>query len=115
MAQQHEGAHHEVCIDWPDLLNEHGDPMLWFGAWLVGNEGVEGSWFYSGRGASRTRHPIPASATGMRLRRWPNEGLAPEYADVIPVPNGEVDASDVLFEREQPFSLLPNHAAEYAQ
>lgn len=100
----------ELAIDWPDVANEHGDPMLWFGAWLVGNEGVEGEWFHSGRGAACTAHTVPPEATGARLRRWPNEGLAPEYADLIPTPSGQVDAADVLFEREQPFSLLPEHA-----
>ena len=98
--------HREVAIEWPDLNNEHGDPMLWFGAWLVGDEGVEGSWFHSGRGGTRTVHPIPDHATGIRLRRWPNEGLAPEYADLVPVPTGTIGAADMLFEREQPFSLL---------
>lgn len=97
----------EVAIDWPDLANEDGAPMLWFGAWLVGNEGVEGDWFHSGRGAAQTAHPVPSEATGIRLRRWPNEGLAPEYADLIPVPADSVSAADMLFEREQPFSLLP--------
>ncbi len=100
----------DLEIDWPELSNEHGDPILWFGAWLVGDEGVEGDWFHSGRGAARTTHAVPSDATGVRLRRWPNEGLAPEYADLIPTPAGSVDASDVLFEREQPFSLLPAEA-----
>jgi hypothetical protein len=107
--------HHEVCIEWPALENEDGAPMLWFGAWLVGHEGVEGSWFHSGRGEARTRHPIPSDVTGIRLRRWPNEGLAPEYADVMPVPEGWISAADVLFEREQPFSLLAKYEAEHAQ
>ena len=99
----------DLEIDWPDLSNEHGAPMLWFGAWLVGDQGVEGDWFHSGRGGARTEHAVPPEATGVRLRRWPNEGLAPEYADLIPVPAGQVDTADVLFEREQPFSLLPEH------
>lgn len=103
--------HREVAVEWPDLSNEDDEPMLWFGAWLVGNEGVEGSWFHSGRGAARTVHPIPEDATGIRLRRWPNEGLAPEYADLIPPPAGTVSAADMLFEREQPFSLLPSNSS----
>ena len=74
----------DLEIDWPELSNEHGDPILWFGAWLVGDEGVEGDWFHSGRGAARTTHAVPSDATGVRLRRWPNEGLAPEYADPDP-------------------------------
>ncbi|MDA0352856.1 MAG: hypothetical protein O3A10_11675 [Chloroflexi bacterium] len=99
----------DVAIDWPDLLNEGDQPMLWFGAWLVGDAGVEGDWFHSGRGAASTAHRVPSGATGIRLRRWPNEGLAPEYADLIPVPAGPVDAAEASFEREQPFSLLPAH------
>ena len=42
----------------------------------------------------------------MRLRKWPNEGLAPEYADVIPIPERTLAAESAIFEREQPFSLL---------
>ena len=99
-----------LAIEWPEAVNEHGDPMLWFGAWLVGDEGVEGEWFHSGRGTAQTSHTVPAAATGVRLRRWPNEGLAPEYADLVPVPSDPVRAADVLFEREQPFSLLPADA-----
>ena len=47
----------------------------------------------------------------MRVRRWPNEGLAAEYADLIPVPAGPVEAADAPFEREQPFSLLAAEAS----
>ena len=39
----------ELAIDWPDVVNEDGTPMRWFGAWLVGDEGAEGAWFHSGR------------------------------------------------------------------
>ena len=102
----------EIAIDWPDTSNEAGSPMLWFGAWLVGSDGVEGDWFHSGRGVADTLHVIPEEATGIRLRRWPNEGLAPEYADLIPVPADAVNAASVAFEREQPFSLLPTPANE---
>lgn len=97
----------EVTVSWPDLRNEDGAPMLWFGAWLVGDRGDEGTWFHSGRGGGRTAHAVPPEATGVRLRRWPNEGLAPEYADIIPVPDGVLDPADSSFEREQPFSRLP--------
>lgn len=100
----------ELTVDWPDLVNEDGAPMLWFGAWLVGDRGDEGVWFHSGRGGAHTAHDVPAEATGVRLRRWPNEGLAPEYTDIIPVPEGALDAADASFEREQPFSRLAAHA-----
>jgi hypothetical protein len=101
---------HEITVHWPDAPNEGGAPMLWLGAWLVGDQGVEGDWFHSGRGGAETAHPVPSEATGVRLRRWPNEGLAPEYADLIPAPTDPIEAADQLFEREQPFSLLPAHA-----
>lgn len=100
----------ELTIDWPDMANEEGTPMLWFGAWLVGDAGGEGGWFHSGRGGACTSHEVPPEATGVRLRRWPNEGLAPEYADVIPVPSARLDAASISFEREQPFSLLAARA-----
>ena len=75
----------QLTVEWPSISNEHGDAMLWLGAWLIGDKGAEGEWFHSGRGGAQTRHDVPAEATGIRLRRWPNEGLAPEYADLIPI------------------------------
>jgi hypothetical protein len=95
-----------ITVAWPETLNEKGKPMLWLGAWLVGSEGVEGDWFHSGRGGGQTSHEIPAEATGVRLRKWPAEGLAPEYADMTPIESSRIDASTLPFERPQPFSLL---------
>jgi hypothetical protein len=96
----------EIRVHWPDLENEHGGRMLWFGAWLVGRAGDEGGWFYSGRGGEVTGHEIPTEASGARLRRWPSEGLDPEYVDV-PV-SGDADVDPLLFDfdRAQPHSRL---------
>ena len=95
-----------ITVIWPPALNEDDSPMLWLGTWLVGTEGMEGDWCHSGRGEAETEHQVPESVTGMRLRKWPNEGLAPEYADVIPIPERTLAAESAIFEREQPFSLL---------
>lgn len=96
----------KLSITWPEITNERSVPMLWLGAWLLGPDGEEGDWFHSGRGAAVTEHEVPFGVTGVRIRRWPNEGLAPEYADVIPVPQSELAAESVLFDRRQPFSAL---------
>ncbi len=96
----------ELIVHWPDTLNEKGAAMLWLGAWLVGAEGVEGDWFHSDRGAGVTNHEIPSDATGIRVRRWPAEGLSPEYVDITPIESLTIDAAALPFEREQPFSLL---------
>jgi hypothetical protein len=97
----------EITVNWPAERNEHGRPMLWFGSWLVGADGGEGSWFYSGRGGARERYPVPANATGVRIRRWPNEGFEPEYADVFdPAPTAEIRAGDLDFDTRQQFSFL---------
>lgn len=63
----------------PALANEQHEPMRLLASWLVG--GGEGANFYSGTGGAATAHPVPAGARGYRLRRWPSEGLAPEYLD----------------------------------
>lgn len=96
----------EIRIDWPDLENEHGGRMLWFGAWLVSREGDEGGWFYSGRGGEVTRHEVPSNATGLRLRRWPSEGLDPEYVDLALNGDAEVDPLMLDFDCAQPHSRL---------
>jgi hypothetical protein len=97
----------DVEIAWPALPNEHGGRMLWFGSWLVGNDGSEAEWFYSGRGGERERYPVPSQATGLRIRRWPNEGFDAEYADVLDVrQRPEVKPAELDFDRRQPFSLL---------
>lgn len=102
-----------LTIVWPRLPNEDGDPTLWHGAWLVGHDGVEADGFYEGRGGKRIDYPVPTAATGIRIRRWPNEGLAPEYVDVIPVPAGkELPADSLDFDTRQPFSTLEVRLAQ---
>jgi hypothetical protein len=69
-------------VHWVAGLNEQGRPMLWFGSWLEGPEGHEGGWFFSGAGGTVTEHRPPHGATGVRIRRWPSDGLDPEYVDL---------------------------------
>jgi hypothetical protein len=98
----------ELVIAWPVEVNEHGGRMLWAASWLVGGVGEEGEAIYSGRGGKRGRYPMPAVATGVRIRRWPNEGLEPEYVDVLDLTLVEDLRPEQLdFERPQPFSRLP--------
>jgi hypothetical protein len=100
-----------ISIHWPDELNEHGRRMLWFGSWLIGEGDNEGGWFYSGRGGERARYEAPAAATGLRIRRWPNEGFEPEYADVLSLDGvAELAADALAFDRRQLHSHL---GAEY--
>ncbi len=82
--------------------------MRWFGSWLVGGGGNEGSWFYSGTGGAAASYDVPAEATGVRIRRWPSDGLDAEYVDIVNVPVGERISVDALdYDVRQPFSLLP--------
>ena len=103
----------ELVITWPVEANEHGGRMLWAASWLVGGVGEEGEAIYSGRGGERGRYPVPAVATGVRIRRWPNEGLEPEYVDVLHLSGDELRPERLDFERPQPFSRL--EAGEVAQ
>jgi hypothetical protein len=96
----------EFSIVWPTEQNEHGSQMLWAGAWLVGHGGEEGAAIYSGRGGEAGRYPVPTTATGVRIRRWPNEGLEPEYADVLDLNGDELRPERLDFDRPQPFSRL---------
>lgn len=97
----------EVVVAWPAARNEHGRPMLWFGSWLVGNAGCEGNWFYSGRGGERTAMQPPPEATGIRVRRWPNEGLDAEYADILSLAGvREIAAATLDFDAQQAYSVL---------
>jgi hypothetical protein len=96
-----------VEIDWTVLPNEHGNRMLWFGAWLVGDQGEEGAWFYSGRGGERSRLVPPPGATGIRIQRWVNDGLDPEYVDLTLDATGTIHAGDLNFDEVQRFSRLP--------
>ena len=94
-----------ITVRWPAELNEHGAPLLWFGSWLTGNSGFEGSWFYSGRGGEHAEYPVPPEATGMRIRRWPNEGLDAEYSDVLTLDRlAELAPATLDFDAPQPFS-----------
>ena len=97
-----------ITVSLPDALNEHGRPMLWFASWLSGHEGAEGQWFYSGRGGESASFPVPDGATGLRIRRWPNEGLDAEYADIVALAEvREVSAEALDFDAPQQFSRLP--------
>jgi len=97
----------ELVVSLPAEVNEHGDQMLWYGSWLVSDDGTEGEGFYSGRGGLAGRFPVPPAAVGVRVRRWPNEGLEPEYADLIGLASSrKVGAGDLDFDITQPFSRL---------
>ncbi|MGI8926327.1 MAG: hypothetical protein ACR2HN_06735 [Tepidiformaceae bacterium] len=96
-----------ITIDWPRQANEHGRPMLWFGSWLVGANGDEAGWFYSGRGGERAAYPVPGEATGIRIRRWPNEGFDAEYADVLALAEAaDLSPAALDFDTRQRYSLL---------
>jgi hypothetical protein len=95
-----------IRITWPVEQSEHGRPMLWFGSWLTGNAGEEAGWFYSGRGGESGCYTVPDGATGIRIRRWPNEGFDAEYADVLAITEPEVSPERLEFDRRQEHSLL---------
>ncbi len=98
----------ELTVAWPSTENEHGEPMLWFGSWLVGDAGGEGGWFYSGRGGTRARYSAPNGVTGVRIRRWPNEGFDAEYVDLLDLNGGaEIHPAELDFDVRQRYSLLP--------
>ena len=93
-------------VVWDGRVSDFGEPMAWFGAWLVGDGSVEGAWFYSGRGAAETSHAPPADAVGVRLRFWPSEGLDPEYLD-LPLPEGGlIETGQLDYDRPGPHSRL---------
>ena len=95
-----------MTVHWPREVNEHGQPMLWFGSWLVGDGGAEAGWFYSGRGDERGVYNIPQAVSGVRIRRWPNEGFEPEYADVLAVDVREIQPASLNFDIRQRYSML---------
>lgn len=98
---------YDLAILWPAAMNEHGERMLWAGSWLVGSAGAEGDGIYSGRGGERRRYHVPPAATGVRIRRWPNEGLEPEYVDVLDLAGvAELRPERLDFDARQPFSRL---------
>jgi len=97
-----------ITVTWPAALNEHGHGLLWFGSWLTGDTGAEGAWFYSGRGGERASYPVPPEATGLRIRRWPNEGLDAEFSDVLALPDStDVIAGTLDFDSPQRFNRMP--------
>ena len=67
-----------LYLDLPRLTNEQQEPLRLLASWLLPEH--EGAVFYAGTGGA-VMTPVPAAATGFRLRRWPSEGLAPEYLD----------------------------------
>ena len=98
----------EIRVRWPEIENENGRPMLWFGSWLVSGDGSEGGWFHSGRGGAQGSYAVPPVAIGMRIRCWPNDGLEAEYADILSLESvQDLVATDLDFDRRQPFSRLP--------
>ena len=97
-----------IRIRWPEVPNEQGRPMLWFGSWLTGGHGEEAEWFHSSRGGAAGTYDVPPHATGLRIRRWPNDGLEPEYADLLDLRAlTDLVATDLDFDTRQRFSLLP--------
>lgn len=97
-----------ITVHWPNIPNEHGDRMLWHGSWLVGNEGGEGPQFYSGRGGDVDTYQAPSQATGVRLRRWPNEGLDFEYADILDLSaSPSISADELEYDKRQHFARIP--------
>ena len=111
----------KLQIRWHAATSDFGLQMPWFGAWLIGAEGLEGEWFHSGRGAAVTEHETPADASGVRLRFWPSEGLDPEYIDIdLPsdLPGNPpssaaahlIDTASLDFDRPGPHSRLASRA-----
>ncbi len=81
--------------------------MLWFGSWLSGSDGSEGAWFYSGHGGDAASYAVPSQAIGLRIRRWPNEGLDAEYVDVLDLSAArDLRPERLDFDAPQPFSRL---------
>jgi hypothetical protein len=72
------GSPRSIHLELPRLINEQDEPMRLLASWLLAEH--EGAIFYSGVGGPVTA-PIPQQAIGFRLRRWPSEGIAPEFLD----------------------------------
>jgi hypothetical protein len=97
----------DINISFPYVLNEQGRPMIWFGSWLVGDDGIEGTWFHSDRGGAEVRVSVPAGVTGVRIRKWPNDGFDAEYADILDLATArDIDAAELDYDTRQKFSLL---------
>ena len=96
----------DLKIIWHEQTSDFGQPMPWFGSWLIGDGSVEGDWFHSGRGAAETTHQPPHDAVGVRLRFWPSEGLDPEYID-LPLPESALIETITLdYDHPGPHSRL---------
>lgn len=72
------GPPRSMHLEFPRLINEQDQPMRLLASWLLAEH--EGTIFYSGSGGTVTA-PVPHQAIGFRLRRWPSEGIAPEFLD----------------------------------
>lgn len=84
--------------------------MIWFASWLVGQAGEEGDWFHSARGAAEVSVTVPTTATGLRIRRWPSDGLEAEYVDILDLAaRPAIDAASLDFDTRQTFSRLPEN------
>jgi hypothetical protein len=102
-----------INLSFPYVLNEQERPMIWFASWLVGDDGTEGAWFHSDRGSAEVRVTPPAGATGIRIRRWPNDGFDAEYADILDFRGmSDIDAGELEYDRRQQFSLLAEDFGE---
>ena len=71
-----------------------------------GEAGAEGGWFYSGRGDERGVYSVPVAVSGVRIRRWPNEGFDAEYADVLAHEVPEIAPESLDFDVRQRYSML---------
>ena len=96
-----------VTLNFRPRMDEQGENMLWFVSWIVGEDGSEGEWFYSGTSCQGRHFPAPAEAIGLRLRRWPSPGIDPEYVDLVLHEEHQVVTDRGLqFDRRQTHSLL---------
>ena len=95
----------QVMVRFPVVPNEQGEAMLWLASWLCGGEGLEGDWFYSGRGGEETAVAPPNGAVGMRIRRWISDGLPPEYVD-CELAESALTTTNLAFDRRQPHTRL---------
>jgi len=87
--------------------------MIWFASWLVDDDGGEGGWVHSARGAARLEVSVPSDATGLRVRRWPSDGFDAEYADLTDLGSvNHIDAGALDFDVRQRFSLLAEDFGE---
>ena len=96
-----------LTIVWHEQTSDFGQPMPWFGSWLVGDGETEGDWFHSGRGAAQTSHETPDEAVGVRLRFWPSEGLDPGvHRSAVARIGGVIKTSALDYDHPGPYSRL---------